>query len=72
MSARRITTSNGTIYVIALVVIVVAFLLLGGWDWIQGSMHGSSSLRLGHLNWLQIIISLAIGFILGLMAGRRR
>jgi hypothetical protein len=71
MSARRITTNTTALYLIAIVVIIVAFLLLGGGPWIKGMMHGSRSIGMAHLNWVQILISLAIGFLLGLLIGRR-
>jgi hypothetical protein len=71
MSLRRITTNTTALYLIALVVIIVAFLLLGGGPWIKGMMHGSRSIGMTHLNWVQILISLAIGFLLGLLIGRR-
>jgi hypothetical protein len=72
MSTRRITSNTTAIYLIAIVVIIVAFLLLGGGPWIRGMVHGSRSLGMAHLNWGQILISLGIGFLLGLVAGRRK
>jgi H+/Cl- antiporter ClcA len=71
MSSRRIT-SNTTLYLIAIVVIIVAFLLLGGGPWMRGMMHGSRSLGMANLNWVQILISLALGFLLGLLVSRRK
>ena len=73
MSKRRIASINTTaIYIIALVAVLVAFLLLGGGQWLKGLSHGSSSMNMANLNWLQIIISLGIGFLLGLLVGRRK
>jgi hypothetical protein len=73
MSAKRLFGTNSTaIYVIAIVVIIVAFLLLGGGPWVRGMMHGNGSMGMSHLNWAQILISLVIGFLLGLLAGRRK
>ncbi len=72
MSARKIRSSNTMLYLIAVVVIVIAFLLLGGGPWISGSFHGSRSHGMGSLQWIQILISLAIGFVLGLLAAKRR
>jgi hypothetical protein len=72
MSARRIAISTTAIYIIAAVVIIVAFLLLGGGTWLKGSMHGGRSMGMAQLNWVQILISLAIGFVVGLLAGRRK
>ena len=59
-------------YVVALLVIVVAFLLLGGGPWMTGMMHRGRSMGTVHLNWVQILISLGIGFLLGLLASRRK
>jgi hypothetical protein len=73
MSKRRITSINTTaLYIIALGIIIVAFLLLGGGHWLKGISHGSGSMNMANLNWLQIIISLGIGFLLGFLAGRRK
>jgi len=72
MSARRMTSNNTALFLIAVVVIVVAFLLLGGGPWIKGLTHGSRSIGMAHLNWAQILISLVIGFLLGLVAARRK
>ncbi|HEX7585967.1 MAG TPA: hypothetical protein VF373_14860 [Prolixibacteraceae bacterium] len=60
------------IYLIALLVIVVAFLLLGGVSWLTGMMHGGRSMSMDNFNWLQILISLGIGFVLGLLYSSRR
>ncbi len=73
MNARRIKSTNMTvIYIIAIAVIIVVFLLLGGGTWIKGMTHGSRSISMAHLNWVQIIISLGIGFLLGLLVSRRK
>lgn len=65
--------SNRTaIYLIALVVIVVAFLLLGGGTWMSGMMHGSRSLGMANWNWAQILVSLILGFLIGLLVSRRK
>jgi hypothetical protein len=73
MSARRITTNTTALYLIAIVVIIVAFLLLGGGPWIKGMMHhGGRSMGMAQLNWVQILISLAIGFLIGIFVGRRK
>jgi hypothetical protein len=61
-------SNNTLLYAVAILVIIVAFLLLGG-----GSvLKGNRSLGLENLRWLQILISLAIGFGLGLLYSRRR
>lgn len=74
MSTRRVirTTNSSAIYVIALVVIIIAFILLGGGAWIKDTFNGSSSINTANWNWAQILISLGIGFVIGLLSGRRR
>jgi hypothetical protein len=72
MTTKRITANRTTFLVIALLVIVVAFLLLGGGPWIKGMMHGSSSINMANWNWTQILIGLGLGFLLGLVVGRRK
>lgn len=64
--------NKNQIYLIAFVVIIVAFLLLGGGPWVGGMMHGNNSLGIGHINWVHILISLALGFLLGLIASKRK
>jgi hypothetical protein len=71
MSRRIVATSNGAVYIIALVVIVVAFLLLGGWQWMESLSHGNGSLGMRSWNWATILISGGIGFVLGLLVSRR-
>jgi len=67
----RIFSSNRTVlYVIAVVVVIVAFLLLGGKNWMSGAMHGGGSM--GNLNWVQILISFVLGFLLGVVVSKRR
>jgi len=54
MNRRIFRSSNNTnIYLIALVVIVIAFFLLGGVNWLKGATHGGSA-GLGTLQWGQI------------------
>ena len=73
MSTRRVVTVNRTaLYLIAVVVIIVAFFLLGGGIWMTGMMHRGSSMGTVHLNWVQILISLGLGFVLGLVASKQR
>jgi TRAP-type C4-dicarboxylate transport system permease small subunit len=73
MSTRKVVTVNRTaLYLIALVIIIGAFLLLGGGSWMTGMMHRGSSMGTIHLNWVQILISLALGFMLGLVASKQR
>jgi hypothetical protein len=70
MRTRRDTRT--IYYVIALAVIVIAFLLLGGGPWIRGIGHGNSSMVMSNLRWGQILISLGLGFLLGWIASRRK
>jgi hypothetical protein len=72
MTSKRITTNRTTFFLIALLVIIVAFLLLGGAPWIRGMMHEGNSMHMANWNWTQILISIGIGFVLGLIAGRRK
>lgn len=65
--------SNQTLlYTVAVLVVVVVFLLMGGSHWASGMMHGNRSMNMDNLNWLQILISLAIGFVLGVLYSRRK
>ncbi len=59
-------------YVIVLLVIVVVFLLLGGGPWMTGMMHDGRSMDMNDLKWVQILISVGIGFVLGLLYSRRK
>ena len=73
MRTRRVVITNTTvIYVIAVLVIIVSFFLLGGGLWIGEIMHGYRTTGLAHLNWIQIIISLGLGFLLGWIVAKRR
>jgi len=71
MTTRRGRSSNTTIYIVALIAIVIAFLLLGGAPWVRGLIHGDSSISFYRWNWTQILISLGIGFLLGYLVARR-
>jgi hypothetical protein len=70
MSTRRETRT--IYYLVAIAVIVIAFLLLGGGPWIKGLRLGSGSMGMTNLHWGQILISLGLGFLLGWMASRRK
>jgi hypothetical protein len=73
MNVRRISSKNTTaVYLIVFIVILIAFLLLGGGTWLKGLTHGGRSMSFANWNWVQILISLVIGFLLGLLASRRR
>jgi len=68
---RNMTTSNQVLAVVLIVVLVVA-LFFGGGLWAQGVLSNNNSLGIGDLNWIQILISIAIGFGLGFLYSRRR
>jgi hypothetical protein len=68
MMRSGIFGNNNARYIIAAIVIIVAFLLLGGAKWVTGLLHGGST----NLNWPQILISLILGFLLGLVACKRK
>jgi H+/Cl- antiporter ClcA len=72
MTTRRITSVNTTaVYLIMALVVVVAFFLLGGAAWLKGLSHGNSmSMGMAGWNWTQILIGLAIGFVLGLLVSK--
>ncbi len=73
MSTQKIIKSNSTLtYVIALAAIIVAFMLLGGGPWIKEMMHGSLSINMANWKWAQILISIGIGFLLGIVFTKRR
>ncbi len=71
MRTRLVNSNRTTIYIIAVVVIIVAFFLLGGGPWMSGMMHRHASSGMSGWNWPQILISLGLGFLLGLLVGRR-
>ena len=68
MKSRRIpTTIKAALYFIVFAAIIVAC------DTQQGMMHGSGgSMDMGNWNWVQILISLGVGFLLGYLVARRR
>jgi hypothetical protein len=69
MRKIRLRSSNKTAYyIIAILVILLAFILLGGGNWVKGS--GGSGMA--GLQWAQIIISLGIGFFLGWVASKMK
>jgi hypothetical protein len=68
MEIVRITATIKTaLYFIMLIAIMVAC------DTQQEMMHeGGRSMNLGNLHWVQILISLGKGFLLGFLVARRR
>jgi flagellar biosynthesis protein FliQ len=65
----KVIKNQTLVYVIAIAVIVIAFILLGGGHWMNGRMNQS---HMSHWNWTQIIISMVIGFAIGLLAAKRK
>jgi len=61
-----------TVYLIAIAVIVVAFLLLGGGDWINGTRFHIRNSYMNHWNWTHIIVTLFIGIVIGLFVAKRK
>lgn len=73
MGTRRINASNNmALYLFATLAVIVAFLLLGGWPLLKNLVANGGSLGNANLNWPQILVSLGIGIIIGLLIGRRR
>ncbi|MBN2756896.1 MAG: hypothetical protein JXR51_06925 [Bacteroidales bacterium] len=69
----RKTSKNQTlVYVIVIAVIVVAFLELEGGNWINGMMHQGRLSFMNHWDWTQIIISIVIGFVIGLFVAKKK
>lgn len=67
---RRIVSNKNAVYIIAVLVIIVAFLLLGGVKWMTGALNGGGALS--NLNWVQILIGLILGFLLGVVVSKRK
>ncbi len=72
MRKIRIRRSDRPRYLIVFLIIVVAFLLLGGVEWAKGILGGGGLSGTANLQWIQIFIGLGVGFLLGFLAGRRR
>ena len=68
---RRISNST-VLYIITLLAIVVVFVLIGRSHWASGMMHGNNSMNMDNINWLQILIGVIIGFIIGLLYSKRK
>jgi uncharacterized membrane protein affecting hemolysin expression len=67
MNERRIATKITKTFCF----IAIAFLMVAC-DNDFGSMHMNRSMNMDHLNWVPILISLAIGFILGMLFSKRK
>lgn len=65
----KLAKNQTLVYVIAIAVIVVAFLLLGGGHWMNRTMNQS---HMNNWNWTQIIVSLVVGIVIGLLVAKRK
>lgn len=72
MKTRIISTNKTVYFIIALLVIVIAFLLLGGGPWLKGLTYAHGPNSMVNLHWAQILIGAVIGFLIGIMVSRRR
>jgi len=66
-SQRMLTSIKKVLFFIAFAAVLVAC------DTQQGMMHGGgSSMNMGNWNWIQILIGIILGFLLGYLFARRR
>ncbi|NQU32821.1 MAG: hypothetical protein HQ521_06265 [Bacteroidetes bacterium] len=71
--ARRKTKSRQLIlYIIAIVGIVALVVWLSGGRSFNGMMIGNHTFILSGWNWVHILISIAIGFVLGIAFSKRK
>ena len=62
-----LTSIKKVLFFISFAVVLVAC------DTQQGMMHGGgSSMNMGNWNWIQILIGIILGFLLGYLFARRR
>jgi len=67
MSARRITANKKVLFLIGFVIIAVAFLQFGGQPWIKGLIEGIKTVGMAHWNWIHMLITLCLGFLIGML-----
>lgn len=60
------------ILVTLIVIVFVVYLLFGNSPWVNGMMHQGRSIGIGNWNWLQIIVSICIGILIGWVVARKR
>jgi len=65
-SRKNVMKITKTFCLIAIVFLMVAC------DNDFGSMHMNRSMNMNNLNWFPILISLAVGFILGMLFSKRK
>jgi hypothetical protein len=72
MSTQKIILKNTTLYFIVFLTLIAAFFMFGGGPWVRGMIHGNRTMGLVNWIWPQILISLGLGFVLGLVVSRRK
>lgn len=72
MKIKNRKASNTTLaYIIIAVLILVIILILGGPYWHRGA-NLSRSIGYSHWNWVQILVSLSVGIIIGWFLHKKR
>jgi hypothetical protein len=71
MKTKTVSSNRTAYFVIAILVIVIAF-LLGTGPWLKDLLHVHGSMGMANIHWTQIFIGAGIGFILGLIVSKRR
>ena len=71
MKTRIISANRTAYFIIAFLVIVIAF-LLGGGTWLKDLLHANGSVGIANIHWVQIFIGIAVGFMLGLAVSKRK
>jgi uncharacterized membrane protein len=72
MAVRKIKSNTLIIYILVAVAVIVLVIWLAGGTTFNGRFHGNHTYISTGWNWIQILISLAIGFVLGILFSRRR
>jgi hypothetical protein len=71
MKTKTVSSNRTAYFVIAILVIVIAF-LLGTGPWLKDLLHVHGSMGMANIHWTQIFIGVGIGFILGLIVSKRK
>ena len=72
MSTSRITANTKVIFFIGVVTVVIAFLQFGGQTWLKGMLYGNQMTGMANWNWVHILISICLGFLIGMLVYKRR
>ena len=72
MSLKRLTPDTKIIFFIGITAVVVAFLEFGGEAWIKGMIYGNQMTGMANWNWVHILISICLGFLIGMLVYKRR